>query len=190
MKRLIGLTTCLLVMVLPYQSASVHPVAQRATEYYMFLFTCEDTPGDLAYYTPWVDERISRYTFFAWWYDRGYWNFVPNNYISCDKVCLRLRALDLHFDGPAASRMHLWRMGAEVMDPVNEPIDWGVLSDLGSPDNELVRSTAEHWFCWGEKWPQDFWVVKYEKEGDHRRNMTKVRYVETNGYEHWFYLVP
>ncbi|MBI3952273.1 MAG: hypothetical protein HY314_17625 [Acidobacteria bacterium] len=190
MKKLIGLMICLLVMVLPYRSASVAPATNqvRPVEYYEFQFRCWD--NDTRYETRLMDERISPYaTFSTYTAGSELFRAVLINYIDCDKLCLYLFPLDLRFNGPGADRMHLWRMGAEVMDPVDEPINWGVLSDLGSPDDE-VRYTIGREFCWDEKWPEDFWVVKYEREGEPRRNMTKVRYIDGNGYIHWFYAIP
>jgi len=81
-------------------------------------------------------------------------------------------------------------------DP-NQPISWRELSDLGEPDDvEYIvdrhdpdRHRRERGYQWNIKWPENFWLVKYEfGEGGMRR--TKVRFFDHDNHEHWFYAVP
>lgn len=158
-------------------------------EYYAFRFTAWD--GSRRYTTGWIDERISQYAMFDCEWAGTTEELAYGENVDADYVILSLVPLDRHFDGLEEEGTHLWRMCADIWDDVNKPITWRVGSDCGPADSfRIARPPIWTDFIWDESWPDDYWAVKYFTEGTSRRFMIKVRYVDKDKVEHWFYAVP
>lgn len=184
MKITVFLATLLAVFFSPLVCSSA-----IATEYYRFRFVCSNR-GSSTIFSDWMDERISQYV-----------TLSNRTYLSCDDVGIVLRPVDGWFDlSPSESRerMSLWREMTNSFDLDNNlPISWREISNLGEPD-EVQYITSRHdrnahrrerSYSWNAKWPENYWLIKYQYGGDGGRRV-KVRFIDQDGQTHWFYAIP
>ncbi|MCO6479639.1 MAG: hypothetical protein J5I94_23590 [Phaeodactylibacter sp.] len=157
-------------------------------EYYKFKFTCSDDSGTTS--SDWMDERIS---------DKM--TLENRIYLSCHSLTLTLYPNDGDFETNstvAKRNMHLWREYAVIGDDPNAPIVWRETSDYGEPDevqyvtDALRPGSPRRYmsFVWNSSWHDGFWCVLYRYRDSDKRFRVKVRYVDQEGHEHWFYGIP
>jgi hypothetical protein len=173
---------------------------------YEYQISCTENASTLN--SGWMDERISDNMTMTQLKDSDPRDLhLDHRYmLSCDKVCLNVISLDPRSTGEPALRrgnFAFFRKYAHVEGNVNTPISWTVDAVSSSADRlpdtvqtftvegpEGSQQMVKHRACWDDAWTDDYWLLKYSKQGTTRRFMTSIEMTDPNRQRHTFNIVP
>jgi hypothetical protein len=183
-----------------------------------YQFVCHD--GSAETRTGWHDERVSNRAMFdkpksgeQYWYSRsdcrpnygirscsfvvpseeGHWGpwTQRKDGISCDKVCLNVRAVDGRINH-GVSRYYTDITRYRTTYNTSQILNWTPRSHTSSSniaDTRTLRYNSGvlegYTFCWDASWGTDFWAALYGAPGSSGR-MTEVTFNDTSGRGHVF----